>query len=228
MRIIVNHLTRMQPGYICVAGINVQTYAHVRPVLSGRLTVNLLASHGGVFSLGTIVDLGHVTRCGSAPEVEDHRFHAKNAKVHREMTPKEFWDAVDFVAVDSLKKGLGPDLHAQGRTCAVDEGLGSASLACVRAQGVNLFWRDGVLRAHVRDGEFHCQPPVTDIRFFEADHKTVKWAFVNQVDLRLQQSVRAVLAMGLSRAWMKEGDSAARHWLQVNNLHLEDDPLWQT
>lgn len=227
MRIIVDHLTRMQAGYICVAGINVQTYAHVRPVLSKRLSVKLLASHGGVFALGTIVDLGHVTRCGSAPEVEDCRFHTSNVKKYREMSAREFWDAVDFVAVDGLRKAFGPDIHAQGRTCAVDQGKGNASLGCVRAQKVSLFWRENVLRAHVRDGEFDCQPPVTDRRFFEEDHKTVKWAFVNQVNMRLQQGVRVVLAVGLSRAWLKEGDIEARHWLQVNNLHLEDDPLWQ-
>jgi hypothetical protein len=227
MRIIVNHLTRMQAGYVCVAGINVQTFAHVRPVLSKRLSVDLLASRGGVFALGTIVDLGHVTRCGSAPEVEDHQFHPRNAKSFREMSPKEFWDAVDFVAVDDLAKAFGSDLHAQGRTCAVDQGRGSASLACVRAREVSLLWRGGVLRARISVGDIDCQPPVTDLRFFEEDHKTVKWAFANQVNMRLQQGVRVVLAAGLSRAWMKDGDTEARHWLQVNNLHLEDDPLWQ-
>jgi hypothetical protein len=31
MQIIVNHLTRMQVGYICVAGINTANNQHVRP-----------------------------------------------------------------------------------------------------------------------------------------------------------------------------------------------------
>jgi hypothetical protein len=35
MRIVVNHLTRMQPGYICVAGMERQGGRHVRPVLAG-------------------------------------------------------------------------------------------------------------------------------------------------------------------------------------------------
>ena len=43
MKIVVNHLTRMQPGYICVAGLDFQTNAHVRPVLAGsRLTVSFI------------------------------------------------------------------------------------------------------------------------------------------------------------------------------------------
>jgi hypothetical protein len=33
------------------------------------------------------------------------------------------------------------------------------------------------------------------------------------------------LAVGLTRPWRKNGDTAQRHWLQVNNIHLEEDPL---
>ena len=59
MRIVVNHLTRMQPSYICVAGIDVQDNEHIRPVLGReRLTVGLLARNGGAFDMGRLVDLG--------------------------------------------------------------------------------------------------------------------------------------------------------------------------
>jgi len=33
--------------------------------------------------------------------------------------------------------------------------------------------------------------------------------------------------LGLTRPWRKRGDTAERHWLQVNNIHLRDDPLWR-
>jgi hypothetical protein len=36
-----------------------------------------------------------------------------------------------------------------------------------------------------------------------------------------------ILSVGLTRPFRKWGDSEERHWLQVNNIHLEDDPLWQ-
>lgn len=52
MKIAVNHLTRMQPGYICVAGIDLETGSHVRPVLpSGRLSAALLRRNGGPFDI---------------------------------------------------------------------------------------------------------------------------------------------------------------------------------
>ncbi len=47
----------MQPGYICVAGINVQDNEHIRPVLGrARLTVDLLARNGGAFDVGRTLD----------------------------------------------------------------------------------------------------------------------------------------------------------------------------
>jgi len=32
--------------------------------------------------------------------------------------------------------------------------------------------------------------------------------------------------VGLTRAYLKQGHTTARHWLQVNNIHLADDPLF--
>ena len=32
--------------------------------------------------------------------------------------------------------------------------------------------------------------------------------------------------VGLARAFRAQGDTQSRHWLQVNNIHLEDDPVW--
>ncbi len=76
MQILVNHLTRMQPGYICVAGIDLETGTHVRPVLwYGRLSTSLLLKNGGPFELGCVVDLGPTVCVGRAPEHEDHRFN---------------------------------------------------------------------------------------------------------------------------------------------------------
>src|SRR5215210_1099974 len=59
MRILVDHLTRMQPGYFCAAGIDLESGRHVRPVLRrGRLTTDLLGTNGGPFDIGSVLDLG--------------------------------------------------------------------------------------------------------------------------------------------------------------------------
>ena len=42
MQVVINHLTRMNTGYMCVAGLDLKNGKHVRPVLGGRLGVELL------------------------------------------------------------------------------------------------------------------------------------------------------------------------------------------
>lgn len=44
---------------------------------------------------------------------------------------------------------------------------------------------------------------------------------------RIQRGVAVILSVGLARAFQVSGDTARRHWLQVNDLHLEDDPAWK-
>ncbi|HEX5442144.1 MAG TPA: hypothetical protein VFW76_14745, partial [Ktedonobacterales bacterium] len=91
MRIIVNHLTRMQPGYICVAGVDLQTGKHVRPVQLGRLSRTRLTRFGGPFDIATLVDLGRVEYVGAAPKVEDYRFSFDEAHPYFVAAPRDFW-----------------------------------------------------------------------------------------------------------------------------------------
>src|SRR4051812_30745582 len=99
MEIIINHLTRMRPGYICVAGVDLATGRHVRPVLGGTsLGTALLRRHGGPFALGWRVELGAATAVGHPPEVEDWRFEARRARAVAPLPPGEFWALLERVA----------------------------------------------------------------------------------------------------------------------------------
>lgn len=68
--------------------------------------------------------------------------------------------------------------------------------------------------------------PVTDLRLYEEDQKTPRAQLVADVDRRIRAGTKVILAVGLARAWKKPGDPEQRHFLQVNNLHLEDEPCW--
>ena len=92
MRIIVNHLTRMQSGYICVAGVDVSNGQNVRPVLRGRLATDLLVSKGGPFDMAALVELGTVECCGHAPEKEDYYFDPRPAHYIRHIPSMLFWE----------------------------------------------------------------------------------------------------------------------------------------
>ena len=230
LRILVNHLTRMQPGYFCVAGVEVNTPRHVRPVLTrGRLTTDLLRPNGGPFDLGSVVELGSASHAGHAPELEDHRFDPSSTRWLFDDDPDDFWDALDGVAWRSLAEIFGPELELWDESGTVDIGEGRASLGCLKPEKQPWLYVDhrGTVRLVLDYLIPSVDLSVNDLRLYEADHRTPRRDLVGSVQRRLKSGVEAILSVGLTRPWQKRGDTAERHWLQVNNIHLEDDPLWQ-
>src|SRR5216683_4502869 len=123
----------MRAGYICVAGVDLESGQHVRPVLSGakQLSTTLLARNAGPFEMGVIVDLGTVTPVGQKPEVEDHLFDPSQCTALRVVGPRSFWKLLGEHAKPTLREIFGPDLMKRGASsCAVDVGKGDASLGC--------------------------------------------------------------------------------------------------
>lgn len=213
---------------ICVAGIDPESGHHVRPI-TGRahsLTRQHLVENGGVFQLGGIVDLGQTTAKSSPPETEDHWFWPDQACFVERLAPGEYLELLDEVCVDDLNDVLGPELHRQGWKYAVDAGVGSASLGCLRVRRrvtleVNQY---GNLQIRLDDVSPQAYLSVTDIRFVEGDHRTLRTDVIERVQARLRRGVPLRLMLGLARAFVATGDDTRRHWLQVNGLCLEDDP----
>ena len=243
MRILVNHLTRMQPGYICVAGIDPATRKHVRPVWYGRLTRDLLASEGGVFAIGAEVDLGEAEAVGEPPEMEDHRFNRWRVRYVGTAAPADYWRQLEQVARASLHDIFGAALHPVGARFAVERGEGAASLGCLqlptRSTPPRLMLDNfGKVRLLFHTGEIAIpspsatSAPVTDVRLYDADQQTPRRQVIERLNQRLQRGAPVILAVGLSRAYGASGASgrtpaeAPRHWLMVNNLHLQDQPIW--
>ena len=229
MRIIVNHLTRMQPGYICVAGVELQTGRHVRPVQRGRLSRSRLARYGGPFDIATLVDLGAVEAVGSPPKVEDYSFTIDDARPYFVAAPQDFWYLVRNIAQPRLTDIFGPELRKQGGACALPLGRGRASLGCLIPSGIPGFVVSdtGTLRLHFSDGVFDVSASVTDIRLYEADQKTVRVPVVDDLQRRISGGVAVILSVGVGHPWQKSGDTEERHWLQVNGIHLADNPVWR-
>lgn len=234
MRIVVNHLTRMEKGYICVAGLDIETESHVRPVLGGRLNASLLARNGGPFDIGFVVDLGPITHAGHPPEVEDCKFDPRQASRVGMYAPNRFWELLKRAARPRLPEIFGPELTRRGATsCAVDVGKGHASLGCLSpSERPDFFLRPrpdkpDQIRVHLRDGQLDLDLGVTDIRLYGDDHVTPNTSLVSQVAQSIKRGVGVVLSAGLTRAFASSPDLSPVHWLQVNNIHLEDNPNWQ-
>lgn len=230
MRILVNHLTRMQPGYFCAAGIDLETGRHIRPVLRrGRLTSDLLSTNGGPFDLGSVLNLGPTIDAGRTPELEDQRFDPEGARRLYDEGADDYWEALERVARESLEEIFGPALELWDESGTVDVGEGKASLGCLKPEKQPWMYVDH--RGTVRLVLDYLMPSVdlsvTDLRLYERDGRTPRRDLVQSVQKRLETGVETILSVGLTRPWQKRDDTEERHWLQLNNIHLKDNPLWQ-
>lgn len=227
MKIAINHLTRMQTGFVCVAGMDPKNGDHIRPILPGRrLPRSLIRHEGGVFDIGALVDLGATKPCGSAPENEDYSFTSGNARLLRTLTESEFWSLLTSCAQAKLEKIFGPDLEEQGKGAAVTVGQGSSSLGVLTPDQpprihVNPWDK---IRMLLDDDNRTLDLSVTDLRLYEPDQSTPRYAEVKRIEARLNKGEEVLVGLGLTRAWTKPGDDVARHWLQVNNIYLSGDP----
>ncbi|MGA8363946.1 MAG: hypothetical protein WB709_05450 [Solirubrobacteraceae bacterium] len=227
MRIVVNHLTRMTGSRICVAGIDTETYRHVRPVTSPGelLTRVLLRENGGPLGAGALVDVGSVTACPCAPEMEDHAFDMKRAKRVSDVDEAAYLELLSALRAADLDNAFGPELERVGRTYAVDPGNGDSSLAVLRAESrpvLEINVNGYGLRLWYNDAEPPAYLSVKDARLFEDDNETIKTSAVEDVNRRLRRGVDAFLMLGLTRPWLKPGEAYKRHWLQLNGLCLAD------
>jgi hypothetical protein len=232
MRILVNHLTRMVPGFICVAGVDVESGRHVRP-LTNRVMIPHAwsAARGGAFGIGNVVDLGPARYKGAPPEVEDHLFHEQHLRCVERLGPAAFWQSLEACCETRLQRIFGPELRLEGHTCVTDAGQGRASLGCIVPRAVHdlTVGPRGSARLSLEIGQAALDLPVTDLRFYEIDERNAVWVVdrdrVESVRYALQTGVPVILSVGLTRAFQRSSADRKRHWLQVNNIHLADDPL---
>jgi hypothetical protein len=229
MRIVVNHLTRMDAPRICVAGIDPVSKMHVRPTTpaSRRLTRELLVEQGGPLALGALVELGDVRPDPKQPEAEDHLFRPEKAQRLGQLTPSRYLELLLEHAGDRLGGVFGDALVRHEWNYAVDKGHGTASLGILRVRRKPdlVLDRYGKLRLRLNDEDKPAFLPVTDLRFAEADHKTIRRKLVEDVKDRMRKGVGVLLMLGLARAFQRSDDDCERHWLQVNGICMMDRPL---
>ncbi|MBN1919079.1 MAG: hypothetical protein JW889_14330 [Verrucomicrobia bacterium] len=228
MKIVITHLTRMQRGYCCVAGMDLKTGAHVRCVCEqGRQPVSVLASHGGAFDMARVVELDGAKHAPEPPHTEDHVIGLDGIRTIPRVAPRWFWRFVHDWSDLSLQAVFGRELQQVGpRSCAIIEGFGRVSLGLFRPrQRPELMVKEeeagDQIRMKIGDERFNVNVSVTDVRLYEVDHVTPNRCIVEAVAGAIERGVGLVLSVGLTRAF------ANYHWLQVNNIHLESDPTWR-
>lgn len=233
MEIVIAHLTRMQPGFICAAGFDTATGKNVRPCLSNGRRLERDLFRRQLFDIGNIINLGPTKYAGQAPEFEDHIFSQPLAKFIRREEPGEFWNRLFDASETSLAQIFGRGLVIEKPRATVAENHGEASLGCllpVRKPKLlveNLYGSPAV-RIRLWEGGAFLNLSVTDLRLYAPDQKTIRTSQIEDISRRIQRGVPVILAVGLTRLFQKDPKSEPRHYLQVNNIHMEDAPLWTT
>lgn len=227
MRIIVNHVTRMKTPRICVAGVDAETFAHIRPTTPATdlITRTLLRENGGPFGVGALVDLGPVTAEPSVPETEDHGFVSANARHIKDITDDEYVGVLRQVSAPTIEDAFGPDLECVNyRKYAIEAARGTRSLAVVRLRGSPRLRSDdwGKVLLELDHPDTPCSLPMTDVRFYESDQKTIRDDMLDDVNSRLSAGIDAFLMLGLARAFVATGYDRPLHFLQGNGLCIVD------
>jgi hypothetical protein len=221
----------MRPPHICVAGLDVTTHDHIRPVLhKAQLDTALLAANGGPFALGAIVDLGPLVDVSSPPEVEDRRFDRDTAKRTTQLTGAAFWKEIDAAADDDLNEIFGEQFEETSRSFSTPEGEGSHSLGCYRPSqtpniGMDTYGTKVSVYAYMPWGNQVKKIPITDLRLVDANF-TVSPARVQSLQKLVSAASDVLFSVGLSRPFAKSGSDEKRHWMQINNVFPKQNPLW--
>jgi hypothetical protein len=110
---------------------------------------------------------------------------------------------------------------------------GAASLGVLRPNGTPRLRLDRkpdgreVVRMQLADGTFRLDLSVSDLRLYADDGGRPDTARVGEIARRIERGVPLLLGVGLTRPFATGNGEEPVHWLQVNNLHLEDDPAWR-
>jgi hypothetical protein len=225
MQIVLNHVTRMTTqSRICVAGIEPRSAVHVRPITprSHLLTRSLLRENGGPFGPGALVDLGDARHDPHPPESEDHWIDRDAVRRIRDLGDDEYWDLLDRASVGSVRAAFGEVMEEiRPGKFAVPRGRGSRSLGVVDLDRAELHIRFDNLYLHADVDDREARLRVTDVRFYEPDHETVKRDVVSDVSDRLRDGEPLLTMVGLARAMPDPQSGRDLHWLQINGLCLQ-------
>lgn len=212
---------------ICVAGVDLGTKGHVRPITgkAHTMTRDMLVENGGPFEIGAVAELGSVRPSPSPPEVEDHWFWPDQAQRVGRLSADEYLALMDEIASDDLDAVMGSALQRHGWKYAVDAGTGTASLGVLRAFAMSVEVNDyGSLQVRLDDVEPRAYISITDLRYYHEDQGTVREDAVEDTNRRLRRGVHSFLMLGLARAWTKPGDDTERHWLRHASLAVWGRP----
>jgi hypothetical protein len=210
---------------ICVAGLS-ERNGHVRPLPTDSQLAR--SQIPGTWALGRIVELGPTKSVSSAPRYEDREFKLASIAPVTTMSAAAFWERISKEAESLLSVIFGDafQVNANGKGF-VSPGQGDASLGLLRLDEKPTMYDDYKENPRLRfgDGAVSVDCAITDVRLRRADNVSLNASAVAELRALLRDSNEIILSVGLTYATVPE--NAPKHWLQVNNVHCSDQPLWR-
>jgi hypothetical protein len=77
------------------------------------------------------------------------------------------------------------------------------------------------------DGELRVNAGITDVRLYEIEDFSPKEDIISEIRVQIKASAAIILSLGLSRPFASSPQFDPVNWLQVNNIHFRENPVWQ-
>lgn len=227
MQIMINHLSRMRGNKIAVAGLDLSNPdRHVRPMLNDFDSImESSAKDSAVFSLGAIVSLTGTSASKAAHHGDEHVVTYVKAKKVAQLHPIEVWRTLGDIAKPTLKSIFGEEVKLLSHRYVVERFRARTGLGCLRVMHTATLYK-GYRYARLRwvcDGRI-VDCPVTDARLYDRTG-AVRESLIAHLNDRIKQGEALIVTVGLSRGFRRPGGRRELHWIQINNLYLETDPL---
>lgn len=232
MEIVINHLACAAQGRISVAGLFLpDQQTHIRPCPPADLSfaIDMFVERGGPFAVGAVINITEPQWHPQRPHIEDHIVKQGSLSHSGRMDARAFWRILDANAQNNLGAIFGPELRASGTNFTwriVDENKGLVSLGLLRVKKDALLTVDNGLRFWLTESCARACLLVTDLRL-HYDDGAIRYDLAEVIAERLATDKPCILSVGLTRAYSPNGRERY-HFVQVNNIFFEDDPLGDT
>lgn len=227
MQIMINHMSRLRGNKIAVAGLDLSNPArHVRPMLN-EFDAILETRLGGtaVFSLGAVVNLTGASNAKAAHHGDEHVVTYVKARKIAQLHPLEVWRTLGDIAKPTLTSIFGDAVKFESQRFVIEKYRARSGLGCLRIMHTATLYK-GYRQARLRwvcDGRV-VDCPVTDTRLYDRAG-VARDRTITSLDRRIKEGEALIVTVGLSRGFRRPGGRREFHWIQVNNIYLETDPL---
>ncbi len=227
MQIMINHVSRLRGNKIAVAGLDLANPGrHVRPMLNDFDALLESKTNGSsVFSLGAIVNLTGTSASKASHHGDEHVITYVRAKKVAQLHPIEVWRTLGDIARPTLRSIFGDDVQLLSHRYVIERFRARSGFGCLRIMHTATLYK-GYRYARLRwlsDGRI-VDCPVTDARLYDRSG-AVRDHLIAHLNERIKHGEALIVTVGLSRGFRRPGGRRELHWIQINNLYLETDPL---